>query len=135
MVVVAGLILLAAGSVWYARERSSGPPELVLRQITATPSENRVTTAAISGDGEKLAYAVFDGTLFIRRSAGNAQTVPVQPQKNILCHILGVGPVSENPVGDPQKLRLMVTHNLIESVVRRPRDFEHQRRCLHASVL
>jgi Tol biopolymer transport system component len=83
MVVVAGLILLAAGSVWYARERSSGPPELVLRQITATPSENRVTTAAISGDGEKLAYAVFDGTLFIRRSAGNAQTVPVQPDFRI----------------------------------------------------
>ena len=78
-----GLMLLAAGLVWFARKSMLATAEPALRQITATPSENRVTTAAISSDGEKLAYAVFDGTLFIRRSAGDVQTVPAQPDFRI----------------------------------------------------
>ena len=79
----AGSMLLAAGLVWYARRSMLATAEPALRQITATPSENRVTTAAISSDGEKLAYAVFDGTLFIRRPAGDVQTVPARPDFRI----------------------------------------------------
>lgn len=78
IVAAAGVVLLAAGTLWSTRRSMLAPTEPALRQITATPSENRVTTAAISSDGEKLAYAVYEGTLFIRRSAGEVQAVPAR---------------------------------------------------------
>ncbi|MBV9670696.1 MAG: protein kinase, partial [Acidobacteriales bacterium] len=53
--------------LWTIAERILAPKEPVLRQITTQTSENRVTAAALSPDGKKLAFGTVAGTALLRR--------------------------------------------------------------------
>ena len=70
----AGLAAMGgAAAVWIWR---TPPPSFVLRQLTTTDTENRVTAAAISPDGKQLAYADVTGEILIRSLETNT-TLPL----------------------------------------------------------
>jgi eukaryotic-like serine/threonine-protein kinase len=58
---------LAAASILLFRERILPTNEPTLSQLTTQVRENRVTAAAISPDGKNLAFAAFDGSIYLRR--------------------------------------------------------------------
>jgi serine/threonine protein kinase len=73
-------MLLVAGTLfWIAKRRPSSAPELKLRQLTASSSEDPVRYGAISPDGKYLAYADLKGIQIMLIKTGETQTVP-QPQ-------------------------------------------------------
>ena len=49
-------ILLAGVVAWWYAARNAGLKDPAINQITATLAENRVTAAAVSPDGSRLAY-------------------------------------------------------------------------------
>ena len=59
--VVFGLVLWAIAAHLFA------PKEPLFQQITMQPSENRVTAAALSPNGEELAFGTFGGPMYVRR--------------------------------------------------------------------
>ena len=75
-VVAAAVVLIAlAARRWFAV--ASVAPAQPLQQLTAQVSENRVVAAAISPDGQNLAFAAFRGSVFIRRmSDGASRALP-----------------------------------------------------------
>jgi eukaryotic-like serine/threonine-protein kinase len=73
-------MLLVAGTLfWFARRRPSSPPELKLRQLTASSSEDPVRYGAISPDGKYLAFADLKGIHIMLIKTGETRTVP-QPE-------------------------------------------------------
>jgi serine/threonine protein kinase len=73
------LVLVASGVLWFARRQPASPqppPALKLRQITTNPSENPVTSAAISPDGKYLAYADTKGMHIKLNETGETRLVP-----------------------------------------------------------
>ncbi len=53
--------------IWAIAAKISAPKEPVLQQITRQTSENRITAAALSPDGKKLAFGTIAGSLLVRR--------------------------------------------------------------------
>ena len=54
-------------ALWAITANIFAPKEPVLQQITTQTSENRVTAAALSPDGKKLAFATIAGSVLVRR--------------------------------------------------------------------
>src|SRR5439155_15159612 len=54
-------------AVFLLRDRILPPSEPEMRQITTQTTENRVTAAALSPNGESLAFAAFAGPVYLRR--------------------------------------------------------------------
>jgi serine/threonine protein kinase/Tol biopolymer transport system component len=61
--VVFGLVLWAIAAHLFA------PKEPLFQQITVQASENRVTAAALSPNGEELAFGTFGGPIYVRRTS------------------------------------------------------------------
>ena len=72
MVVLAGMVALA-WRLWPSAPQA--PPELKQRPLTANPSENPVSTAALSPDGRMLAYLDGDGVYMRMVDTGETQPV------------------------------------------------------------
>jgi len=53
--------------VWAITAKVFAPKEPLFEQITMQPSENRVTAAALSPNGEELAFGTFGGPTYVRR--------------------------------------------------------------------
>lgn len=80
--IAAVLALTACGlAAWYWQNRAS-TPSITLRQITTQIPENRVTAAAVSSDGKRLAFASVDG-IFLRILA-TGETHPLRAPSNFL---------------------------------------------------
>jgi serine/threonine protein kinase/Tol biopolymer transport system component len=72
MVASVMLVLAAVGLWWSFRNRPQPEPKVVERQITANPSEDWVSGAAVSPDGKTIAYR--DQTGLYVRSVGSGET-------------------------------------------------------------
>ncbi len=70
------ILLAGLGSAWIRLRRAGTPAELTERQLTANPREDLVTAAAISPDGNYLAYQ--DQTGLYLRSIDSGETHPVE---------------------------------------------------------
>jgi hypothetical protein len=55
-ITVGAALVVAAGSIWFARYRASEKRPIQIQQLTTNSSENPVQQAAISPDGKYLAY-------------------------------------------------------------------------------
>jgi DNA-binding winged helix-turn-helix (wHTH) protein/Tol biopolymer transport system component len=78
---VAGVITLTGLAVTclFLLRRAAAPPELAERQITANPTENFIRAAAISPDGQHVAYQDLTG-LYVRAvDSGEIRSVPLSP--------------------------------------------------------
>jgi serine/threonine protein kinase len=79
-------ILFMAGAVfWFAKHQSASqipPPDLKLRQLTANPPENGVTSGAISPDGKYLAYTDTQGMHVRLIETGETRVVPHPEELN-----------------------------------------------------
>jgi hypothetical protein len=68
---IAAMVLaacVAAGfTLWLLRDRIFPPKQPEMIQLTHQESENRVTAAALSPDGKYLAFAIFGGSIQLRR--------------------------------------------------------------------
>ncbi len=67
------VLCIAAVGGWFLWGRLRAPAKLTLRQLTLQIPENRVTTAAVSGDGKLLAYATVDGIFLQVMRTGEAR--------------------------------------------------------------
>ena len=74
---LAGVIVLAGLAVtWFMLRRTAAPLELTERQITANPPEDYIRAAAISPDGQHVAYQDLTG-LYVRSvDSGETRSVP-----------------------------------------------------------
>jgi eukaryotic-like serine/threonine-protein kinase len=77
----AGIVVLfiASAAFWSARHQSASeilPPDVKLRQLTTNPTENSVTSGAISPDGNSLAYTDTKGIHIRLIESGETRTVP-----------------------------------------------------------
>ena len=70
------LLAAAAAVVWFLTHRESSPPEIKLRQLTASSSEDPIRYGAISPDGKYLAYADLKGIHIMLVKTGEVQAVP-----------------------------------------------------------
>ncbi len=77
-----GLVLIAALAVWRPWLGAPSPartPELRQRQITANPLEDPVWSAAISPDGQYVAYADLSGVHIRLITTGETRRLPMPP--------------------------------------------------------
>ena len=87
MIVSSAVTVVAAifiGAVWLARERPAPALELVQKPITSNPSENAVLDAAISPDGQYLAYADPTGTYLRALDSGETHLVLKHEVLNVI---------------------------------------------------
>ncbi len=73
------VLFIAGAALWFARHQSASgilPPDLKLRQLTTNPTENSVTSGAISPDGKYLAYADTKGMHVRLIETGETRAVP-----------------------------------------------------------
>jgi Tol biopolymer transport system component/DNA-binding winged helix-turn-helix (wHTH) protein len=82
-VALAGVLLAIAGAVGALHRHTTvaveaAPPRFSLERLTDWESENRVTAAAISPDGRRIAYADADGVVL--QTIGETSTRPVRAQ-------------------------------------------------------
>jgi hypothetical protein len=72
-----GASLLGAAAVFILRSRFAPEKTASFQQVTSAASENRVTAAAISADGNSLIFADAKGIIHLRDMvAGDTATVP-----------------------------------------------------------
>ena len=70
---LAGLILLAAGIVYWVRSEITAPPDR-FTQITRYSYGHDITAAALSPNGSRMTFATVDGGFFVRdQSTGNVR--------------------------------------------------------------
>jgi hypothetical protein len=74
LALVAGLVIALIAS-----KRSGGVPEVVQRQVTASPISDSVYAAAISGDGKQVAYTDLRGVHIRLVDTGEVYNVPLPP--------------------------------------------------------
>jgi serine/threonine protein kinase/Tol biopolymer transport system component len=72
-------LLFVAALYWFATHQTSSPPEIQLRQLTASSAEDPVRYGALSPDGKYLAYADLKGIHIMLVKTGESQTVS-QPE-------------------------------------------------------
>ena len=58
--------IVAAVALWLMKDRIFPPKQPVLVQVTTRTNESRVTAAALSPDGTRLAFATLDGSVYLR---------------------------------------------------------------------
>ncbi len=75
---------------WYA-VRNAGLKDPAINQITATLSENRVTAAAVSPDGSRLAYSEFGGSLIIQDLKSGGRRLLRAPERTLIETISWIG--------------------------------------------
>jgi Tol biopolymer transport system component len=82
---LAASVLLAAAVwlLWPIAANRFAPKEPLLEQVTMQASENRVTAAALSPNGEELAFATFGGPTYLRRIS-DGFTHPVTTPRGLL---------------------------------------------------
>jgi eukaryotic-like serine/threonine-protein kinase len=73
------VLLVIFTAFWFTTRQPSSSPEVKLRQLTASSSEDPIRYGAISPDGKYLAYADLKGIHIMLVKTGEAQTVP-QPE-------------------------------------------------------
>lgn len=71
-IIAASVLMLCGLAAWYWQKHTF-KPAITLRQITTQIPENQVTAAAISSDGQRLAYATVDGIFLRILSTGETQ--------------------------------------------------------------
>ena len=66
---LSGLVACIVGGfvLWAMAARTFAPKEALFEQITMQAVENRVTAAALSPNGEELAFGTFGGPTYVRR--------------------------------------------------------------------
>ena len=80
VVAMIALLLLGGGLVfWFSRRQSSSMPEMRMRQLTSSSSENAVSSGAISPDGKYLGYTDRKGMHIKLVETGEIQDIP-QPE-------------------------------------------------------
>jgi DNA-binding winged helix-turn-helix (wHTH) protein len=73
------LLVMIAALVWTMRRLRPPPTEVVERKLTASLSENSVSSAAVSPDGKYLAYADNIGIYLKLIRTGETHSVPLPP--------------------------------------------------------
>ena len=73
---VVSVLLVIFSAFWFRTRQPSSPPEVKLRQLTASSSEDPIRYGAISPDGKYLAFADLKGIHIMLVKTGEAQTVP-----------------------------------------------------------
>jgi serine/threonine protein kinase len=80
---VATLVLVAVvGGLrfgWFEMEKPAAPPEIQRRQLTANPQEDPVLRAALSPDGQYLAYADLTGIHLRLIATGESRSLKLPP--------------------------------------------------------
>jgi serine/threonine protein kinase len=79
------ILFMASAAFWFAKRQSSSEissPDLKLRQLTTNPSENPVTSGAISPDGKYLAYTDTKGIHIRLVETGETRSVPHPEELN-----------------------------------------------------
>lgn len=98
--------VMAALVVWLAKGRISGSYELKLTQLTLQVSENRVTAAAISSDGNQLAFATFGHSIYVQRISDRFRRPLLTPPGLNVDHIAWLpnssGLLASGTLGDQQ---------------------------------
>jgi eukaryotic-like serine/threonine-protein kinase len=73
------VLTVVSAAFWFAKRQSASeilPPDLKLRQLTTNPTENSVTSGAISPDGKYLAYTDARGIHIRLIETGEIRAVP-----------------------------------------------------------
>jgi DNA-binding winged helix-turn-helix (wHTH) protein/Tol biopolymer transport system component len=109
LITVATALVVAAGSIWFARHRASEGSPIQIQQLTTNSSENPVQQAAISPDGKYLAYSDRAGIEMKLISTGESHLLP-RPQG-----------VSANAIWAPVAWFLGQTHLLASSIEGTPK--------------
>jgi serine/threonine protein kinase/Tol biopolymer transport system component len=79
------ILFMASAAFWFAKRQSTSEissPDLKLRQLTANPPENGVTSGAISPDGKYLAYTDTQGMHVRLIETGETRVVPHPEELN-----------------------------------------------------
>jgi serine/threonine protein kinase len=80
VVACAALVVLAAiAYMWLGRSPFGGSPKTIERQLTANPSDNSVTSAAISPDGKSFVFRDQTGVFVRPIDSGEMREVPISP--------------------------------------------------------
>ena len=75
-----GLVVVAVLIAWWlGRSHSGMSPKAIQRQLTANPSDNWVTGAAISPDGKAFAFHDQTGTFIRSVDSGEMRDIPLSP--------------------------------------------------------
>jgi eukaryotic-like serine/threonine-protein kinase len=78
-VVMFAVVSVVAAMLWMTKTKPIAAPEMKLRQLTQSSSENPVGSGAISPDGKYLAYTDLSGIHIKLIETGDTQTIP-QPE-------------------------------------------------------
>jgi Tol biopolymer transport system component len=90
--IAAALLATATVGLWTWRELDRNAREkAVLHQITATLAENRVTAAAVSPDGSRLAYAELGGSLIVQDLNSGGRQLLRAPERTLIDTISWIG--------------------------------------------
>jgi hypothetical protein len=83
VVVLATLVLVAVVAGlrfgWFQMKKPAAPPEIQRRQLTANPQEDPVLRAALSPDGQYLAYADLTGIHLRLVATGESRSLKLPP--------------------------------------------------------
>jgi DNA-binding winged helix-turn-helix (wHTH) protein/Tol biopolymer transport system component len=88
LAVLAFVLAVAAGVAWLLKPHGHAHPQMSERQITANPPEDRLTGAAISPDGQYVAYVDQTGLYLRSIDSGETRVVSVPPA--LLSRIFGI---------------------------------------------
>jgi Tol biopolymer transport system component/DNA-binding winged helix-turn-helix (wHTH) protein len=74
---VAGILLLAVGTIWWFLRPAQPKPQLTERRLTANPDDAPVTSGVISPDGKYLAFTDKTGFYLRQVDSGETHAVPL----------------------------------------------------------